>query len=49
MILANTLKIIAPWQNTYTFTKNLSERALKKFRGDVPLCIVRPAIIIAAY
>ena len=41
--------IIHPWPNTYTFTKSLSERALQKHREHIPLCIVRPAIIYAAY
>lgn len=35
--------------NTYTYTKNLCERLLKKRRGSVPLCLVRPAIINPSY
>lgn len=48
-ILKNSDDIIAPWPNTYTFTKNLCERALKKHRGNVPLLILRPSIIITSY
>ncbi len=48
-ILENEANIIKPWPNTYTFTKNLAERALKKHRGDIPLLLLRPAIIICAY
>jgi fatty acyl-CoA reductase len=41
-------EIIAPWPNTYTFTKSLAERALEINRGKVPLVLLRPSIIIAA-
>jgi len=40
-----TNKIIAPYPNTYTFSKMLGEQILQKEKGSVPLCIVRPAII----
>lgn len=43
-----TPKIIYPFPNTYTFTKNLTERAIKKLSGDLPVLIVRPSIIIAS-
>ncbi len=33
------------WNDTYTYTKSLGERVLMTERGDVPACIVRPAII----
>ena len=36
------------WPNVYAFTKALGERALWAARGDVPLSIVRPAIVEAA-
>jgi fatty acyl-CoA reductase len=41
-------KIIAPWPNTYTFTKSLSERSLVKHRENIPLMILRPSIIICS-
>ena len=40
--------MVVPWPNSYTLTKNLSERSLEKHRGNVPLLILRPAIIICA-
>ena len=40
--------IIGKFPNTYTFTKNIGEKLLKKHRGNVPLVIVRPSIIGAA-
>lgn len=43
-----TPEIIHPFVNTYTYTKNLAERAIEKLRGDIPVLIVRPSIIIAA-
>ena len=33
-------QIIHPWPNTYTYSKNLCERALKVNRGNVPMVIV---------
>lgn len=35
--------------NTYTFTKNLGEKLLIKYKADVPLSIVRPSIIGCSY
>jgi fatty acyl-CoA reductase len=48
-ILKRSEELIAPWPNTYTFTKNLCERALAKNRGSLPVLILRPAIIICSY
>jgi long-chain acyl-CoA synthetase len=36
------------WNDTYTYTKSLGERVLLRERGNVPACIVRPAIIESA-
>jgi len=33
------------WQDVYTFTKSLAERRVLEERGDLPLIILRPAII----
>ena len=33
------------WQDVYTFTKSLAERRVLEERGEVPLIILRPAII----
>jgi fatty acyl-CoA reductase len=41
-------ELIKPWANSYTYTKSLSERSLQKHRGNVPLLILRPAIIICS-
>jgi len=44
-ILSDTKKLIHPFPNTYTFTKSMTERILKKRKGDIPITIIRPAII----
>jgi hypothetical protein len=40
--------IIGRFPNTYTYTKNIGEKLLKKHRENLPLVIVRPSIIGAA-
>lgn len=47
--MANSKKILGKYPNTYTFTKALCERLMQKRRGDLPMCIVRPAIINSSY
>ena len=37
--------IMGGYPNTYTFTKSLAERMIKKKRGNLPVVIVRPSII----
>ena len=37
------------WPDAYAMTKALGERALGETRGDVPVSIVRPAIIESAW
>jgi hypothetical protein len=48
-LIASTSKILGKYPNTYTFTKSLCERVMKVRQGEVPLCIVRPAIINTSY
>lgn len=42
-------QIIGKYPNTYTFTKALTERVLKKNHGDVKVTIVRPSIVISTF
>lgn len=42
-----TPKLIGKRPNTYTFTKALAESWLKENKGDLPLVIVRPSIVIS--
>ncbi|KAJ2951399.1 hypothetical protein O0L34_g13544 [Tuta absoluta] len=37
------------WPNTYTFTKAVTEDLIRRQSGGLPVCIVRPSIIINAY
>ncbi|XP_034946728.1 fatty acyl-CoA reductase wat-like [Chelonus insularis] len=42
-----TPKLIADWPNTYAFTKTVAEDAVLKHSKGLPVCIVRPAIMIS--
>lgn len=45
----NLKTILGPWPNTYTFTKSMAERTLRKRRNPkLPVFIFRPSIIIGA-
>ena len=48
-VAANEQTIIGEWPNTYTFTKSMAERSLKKHRGSLRCAIVRPSIITSCY
>lgn len=42
--------ILGDWPNTYTFTKSMAERTLRKIRKPtLPTVILRPSIIGASY
>ncbi|XP_049870029.1 fatty acyl-CoA reductase wat-like [Pectinophora gossypiella] len=45
---AITPMFIKPWPNTYTFTKAIAEDVVRSVGADLPICIVRPAIVICA-
>ncbi len=41
--------ILGPWPNTYTFTKSMGERTLRKRRNPkLPCLLFRPSIIVGA-
>lgn len=41
--------ILGPWPNTYTFTKSMAERTLRKRRNPkLPVLLFRPSIIVGA-
>lgn len=48
-ISENEMKLIHGYKNTYTFTKSMSERMLKKHSGHVKVAILRPSIVISTY
>lgn len=43
------MKLIHKYPNTYTFTKSMAERMLKKNSGSLKITIIRPSIIISCY
>ncbi|XP_033126302.1 fatty acyl-CoA reductase 1-like [Anneissia japonica] len=49
MVLAITPEMIGKRPNTYTFTKALAEHVLLKESENLPVCIVRPSIVGAAW
>jgi len=46
---ALTPAIIKPHPNTYTFTKCLAEGIMNAHAHELPVCVVRPAIVVAAW
>lgn len=46
-IEANLINLIQGHDDTYTFTKSCAENYIAKYRGDIPLVILRPSIIIS--
>lgn len=45
----DTPAILGDFANTYTFTKSMGERLLRKHRGNLPIFITRPAIVGCSY
>lgn len=43
-----TPSLINGYCNTYTFTKSLAEVLVQKYRNDLPIAVVRPAIVLCA-
>ncbi|CAH0560104.1 unnamed protein product [Brassicogethes aeneus] len=39
--------IIGEWPNTYSFTKNIAEAVIQEAAKNIPVCIVRPSIVIS--
>lgn len=46
---SNTKNFLGTYPNTYTYTKALCEKLLKRRKGDLPVCLIRPAIINTSY
>nr|BBD13398.1 fatty acyl-CoA reductase [Hyphantria cunea] len=44
-----TQDLLYLWPNTYTFTKAIAEELIRTSAGDLPVCIVRPPIVVPAY
>ncbi|KAJ3641610.1 hypothetical protein Zmor_028109 [Zophobas morio] len=48
-ITNTTPELLGSWPNTYTFTKAVAENVIKTEAQDMPVCIVRPAILMGAF
>lgn len=42
-------EIIGKYPNTYTFSKSLAERTIKKRVGNLKVAILRPSVVISSY
>ena len=45
----HTEELTENFPNTYTFTKSMAERVLKKRAGDMPIVLIRPTIVAASW
>lgn len=43
-----TPTLIGEWPNTYAYTKAIAEDIVRQYSNEIPVCIVRPSIIISA-
>ncbi|XP_072948530.1 fatty acyl-CoA reductase wat-like [Epargyreus clarus] len=41
--------LLGKYPNTYCFTKAIAEQAVRKYGEGLPICIVRPSIVISTY
>lgn len=39
-----TAKLIAPWPNTYTFTKAIAEDLIREYSERLPIVVIRPSV-----
>ncbi|KAM3955063.1 fatty acyl-CoA reductase wat-like [Aphomia sociella] len=44
-----TTRLTKQWPNTYTYTKKVTEELIRLYGEDLPICIVRPTIVIGSY
>ncbi|CAK1593024.1 unnamed protein product [Parnassius mnemosyne] len=44
-----TPSLIEDWPNTYSFSKAVAEEVIRTMADDLPVCIVKPAIVIPCY
>ncbi|XP_075988820.1 fatty acyl-CoA reductase wat-like [Anticarsia gemmatalis] len=44
-----TPEIIKGWPNTYTFTKAIAEEVINTSARDLPVCVVKPPVVLPAY
>lgn len=44
-----TMSLIAPWPNTYAYTKAVAEQIVGEESGNMAVGIFRPSIVISSY
>uniref|UniRef100_A0A2A4K1U6 Fatty acyl-CoA reductase n=1 Tax=Heliothis virescens TaxID=7102 RepID=A0A2A4K1U6_HELVI len=44
-----TTELTRGWPNTYTFTKAIAEEMVRTYAAKLPICVVRPPIVINSY
>lgn len=42
-----TTDLIAPWPNTYVYTKAITEDLVRRFGTNLPIAVVRPSIVVS--
>ncbi|KAG5878050.1 hypothetical protein JTB14_021203 [Gonioctena quinquepunctata] len=45
----NCQRLLKEYPNTYTFTKNIAEDLVRQCGNDLPIGVVRPAIVVSTY
>ncbi|CAH0602072.1 unnamed protein product [Chrysodeixis includens] len=43
-----TPELIKGWPNTYTFSKAIAEHVIKEAAADIPVCVVKPPVVVPA-
>lgn len=43
------IRLVGKCPNTYAYTKAIAEQLLREEHGDIPLAIVRPSTVTAAF
>ncbi|KAG6460346.1 hypothetical protein O3G_MSEX011917 [Manduca sexta] len=41
--------LMESWPNTYTFTKAITEQLVRSMADEIPICVIRPPIVIGTY
>ena len=49
LVLTDSSRLVGKCPNTYAYTKAIAEQLLREEHGDIPLAIVRPSTVTAAF
>lgn len=42
-------RISHPWPNNYVYSKSLSEELVRRWKWHIPVCVIRPTIVISTH